>query len=184
MAERVCPFWIGYLLVNPIRKLLHNPERLLSPYIQPGMKAMDIGCAMGFFSLPMAKLVGPGGKVICVDIQEKMLKSLEKRAEKAGLLERIETCISSENSFCLDNLTEEIDFALAFAVVHEIPQPPVLFSQVYKALKKGGKFLIAEPKGHVSKEQFSGTIQTAEGHGFKIIDKPQIRGTWNVLLQK
>jgi len=184
MAEKVCPFWIGYLLSSPIRKLWHNPEKILEPYINQGMKVVDIGCAMGFFSLPLAKMVGQNGKVISVDIQEKMVRSLEKRAQRAGLLDRIETRVCSENSFCLDSFNGEIDFALAFSVVHEIPDPLVFFSEVYRALKFEGKLLMAEPKGRVSEKQFAVSIRTAKGHGFKIIDRPQIRGTRAALLQK
>ncbi len=184
MAEKVCPFWIGYLLSSPIRKLWHNPEKILEPYINQGMKVVDIGCAMGFFSLPLAKMVGQNGKVISVDIQEKMLRFLEKRARRAGLLDRIETHVCSENSFCLDNFNGEIDFALAFAVVHEIPDPLFFFSEVYRALKSEGKLLMAEPKGRMSEKQFAVSIRIAKGYGFEIIDKPQIRGARAALLQK
>ena len=89
MAERVCPWWLGYLLASPIRKILQNPGTILAPYVTPGMCVMDIGCAMGFFSLPLACMVGPRGKVICVDLQEKMIEELETRARKTGLIERI-----------------------------------------------------------------------------------------------
>ena len=89
MAEHVCPVWVGYLLASPIRRLFHNPQQLLEDYVQPGMTVLDVGCAMGFFSIPMAKWVGPRGRVLCVDVQEKMLRSLKKRAQKNGLLDRI-----------------------------------------------------------------------------------------------
>ena len=80
MAEHVCPVWVGYLLASPLRKIFQNPDKILSAYVKEGMKVLDIGCAMGFFSLPMARMVGSGGKVICVDIQPNMLSSLKKRA--------------------------------------------------------------------------------------------------------
>ena len=52
MAEDVCPVWVAYLLASPLRKLLQNPERILAPCVHEGMTVVDIGCAMGFFSLP------------------------------------------------------------------------------------------------------------------------------------
>jgi len=58
MAEKVCPVWVGYLLASPIRKLFQNPPKILSPYVENGMKVLDIGCVMGFFSLPLARMVG------------------------------------------------------------------------------------------------------------------------------
>ncbi|MBE0427740.1 MAG: class I SAM-dependent methyltransferase [Nitrospirae bacterium] len=138
MVKRVCPFWVGYLLISPLRTLMQNPGKILSRYITAGMKILDIGCGMGFFSLPIAWMVGSKGKVICIDVQEKMIRSLQKRAKKAGLTDRIETRICNQNSLGLDDLNEKVDFALAFAVVHEVPNVTQFFSEIHKTLKPSG----------------------------------------------
>ena len=148
------------------------------------MKVLDIGCAMGFFSLPLAKMVGSGGKVICVDVQEKMIKSLEKRARKAGLTDRIETRICRDSSLGLGDLKEEIDFALAFAVVHEVPDIGAFFSQICETIKPAGRLLIAEPGGHVSENDFKITVSVAEQNGFQAVDSSQISLSRVVLLEK
>ena len=184
MAHRVCPVWIGYLLSSPIRKLFQNPKKILSPYIKEDMKVLDVGCAMGFFSLPLAQMVGSDGKVICVDVQDDMIKSLEKRARKAGLLNRIETRICRDDSLGLDDLKEEIDFAYVFAVVHEVHDTSRFFSEIYETLKPTGRLLVAEPKGHVSKKDFEITISAAVQNGFKVIDSPNIAQSRVVLLEK
>ena len=184
MAGKVCPVWVGYLLASPVRKLYQNPEKILSPFVEEGMKVLDIGCAMGFFSLPLASMVGTNGKVICVDLQETMIQSLKKRAQKAGLMERIETRLCSRNSLGLKDLTEEIDFVFASAVVHEIPDVPHFFSEIYQTLKPAGRFLVIEPKGHVSEEDFKVTVSVAEKSGFTAIDCPRIGRGRIVLLQK
>jgi ubiquinone/menaquinone biosynthesis C-methylase UbiE len=139
---------------------------------------------MGYFSLPLARLVGSKGKVVCVDLQEKMLKTLIKRARKAGLADRIETRVCPEDSLCLDNLKETIDFALAFAVVHEVPDAEAFFSETFQCIKPGGSLLLAEPKGHVTKPKFEETISLAEGKGFGQSGRPKIRSSHAVLLQK
>ena len=76
MSDRVCPVWVGYLLVSPLRRLFHNPEKILGPYVREGMKVLDVGCAMGFFWLPLAGMIGQTGKVVCIDMQERMITSL------------------------------------------------------------------------------------------------------------
>ena len=182
--RRVCPFWIGYLLVSPLRKLVHNPIRILSPLIRPGMTVLDIGSAMGYFSIPMAELVGREGKVFSVDLQERMIKVLKKRAARHGVADRIEARVSSEKSLEIGDLAGRVDFALAFAVVHEVPDPAGLFSQVYAALKPGGTMLLSEPKGHVSAEDFRDETETAECSGFKAIGVPRIIRSRSLLLQK
>jgi ubiquinone/menaquinone biosynthesis C-methylase UbiE len=184
MAEEVCSFWVGYLLSSPIRKLWHNPEKILRPYINQSMRVLDIGCAMGFFSLAMAKMVGRDGRVICVDVQEKMISSLLKRAKSTGVYDRIETRTCTRKSLCIENLREQIDFALAFAVVHEAPDPSSLFSEIYEALKPAGKLLIAEPKGRVSEKDFEASVRTAQGNGFEVVERLHIRSARAVLLQK
>ncbi len=184
MAERVCPVWVGYLLASPIRKLFQNPQKILGPYVENGMKVLDVGCAMGFFSLPLAQMVGSKGKVICVDVQEKMIRSLEKRARKAGLSNRIETRVCHHNSLGLDDLKEEIDFAFASAVVHEVPDASRFFFEIYQTMKPNGKFLVIEPKGHVSEKHFEILVSAAEQKGFKIVERPQIDWIRVILLGK
>jgi ubiquinone/menaquinone biosynthesis C-methylase UbiE len=184
MAERMCPVWVGYLLASPVRKLFQNPKKILSPYVQKGMKVLDIGCAMGFFSLPLAELVGSGGKVICIDVQEKMIASLEKRAKKAGLSDNIEVRVCPSDSLGLEDVKEQIDFAAVIAVVHEVPDATSFFAEVYRTVKPDGQLLVAEPKGHVSQEDFELTVSTAKQAGFSIIDRPRISRTRAVLLGK
>ena len=184
MAERVCPVWIGYFLASPLRKLIQNPEKILSPHIKEGMTVLDIGCAMGFFSLPLANMVGPSGKVICVDLQEKMLSSLEKRAKKAGLIDRIEMRLCKENSLELTGLDARIDFALASAVVHEVPDNAGFFSQLQKSLKPGSELLMIEPKGHVSPEGLRTSIANAEKNNFEVISRDQNKKTYTFLMRK
>ncbi|MBN2519238.1 MAG: hypothetical protein JXB17_01935, partial [Bacteroidales bacterium] len=75
--KHLCPVWVGYFLINPLRKLFQSPNKILGPYIMPGMKMIDFGSAMGYFSIPMAKTAGKTGKVYCLDIQQKMLEKLK-----------------------------------------------------------------------------------------------------------
>ena len=184
MAERVCPVWVGYLLASPVRKLLQNPEKILSPYVKQDMKVLDVGSAMGFFSLPLARMVGPNGKVICVDMQEKMIQSLKKRARKAGLSDRIELRICNQKSLGLHEFKEKIDFAFASAVVHEVTDTSSFFSEIYEGIKQGGKFLVIEPKGHVTEKDFEVSISVAGKNGFSVIDNPKIPRSRSVLFEK
>jgi ubiquinone/menaquinone biosynthesis C-methylase UbiE len=183
MAEHhVCPVWVGYLLASPLRKLLQNPNKILKPYVNEGMTVADIGCAMGFFSLPLAKMVGESGKVICVDVQAKMIRKLEKRAAKAGLSDRIKTIICNDKSLGLSDFKGKIDFALAMAVVHEVPDSARFFSEICETMKPSGTLLVAEPKGHVSKTDFERTVSIAKHNGFEVSDRPDIKRSRTVLL--
>ncbi len=92
----VCPWWLCATFDNPLRRLIHNPERILCELVRSGDTALDLGCGMGVFSIPLARLVGPSGKVICVDLQEQMLAGVRRRAERAGVAQRIPSCTRPE----------------------------------------------------------------------------------------
>jgi 2-polyprenyl-3-methyl-5-hydroxy-6-metoxy-1,4-benzoquinol methylase len=172
MAGRVCPWWLGYVLANPLRRFIHNPDRILGNFIKPGMVVLDVGCAMGFFSLPMAGMVRPGGRVVCVDLQEKMIRSLRRRAARAGLSKIIEPRICRELTLGIEDLTDRIDFVLAFHVVHEVRDVPRFMTEIYSVLKREQRLFVVEPKNHVSAEEFEKTISETQEAGFRISNRP------------
>lgn len=182
--ESVCPWWLGYVLANPLRKLIQNPEQMLGKYVKPGMKVIDYGCGMGFFSLPMAKMIDGFGKVYCFDIQEKMLEHLSDRALNAGLGSRIEPRLVTSDNRNFKDLKQSIDFALLCAVAHEVPDREKLFLNLAAMLKPNGKLLFAEPKGHVSLQHFEQSISFAEKAGFIKAEPLQKTRGFSVLLEK
>jgi SAM-dependent methyltransferase len=184
MPHSVCPWWIGYLLLSPLRRWSQNPAKILDPHVEPGMTVVDLGCAMGFFALDLARLAGEQGRVVAVDLQQRMLDGLVKRAQRAGLSERIETRKCASEDLGLADLEGEVDFALAFAVVHELPNAEAFFLQVHTALRPGARLLVAEPRGHVRQPEFDASLKTAERAGFELVDRPSIRRSHTALLEK
>jgi ubiquinone/menaquinone biosynthesis C-methylase UbiE len=162
----VCPWYLGYLLASPMRRLFENPEKMLSPLVRPGMTVLEPGCGMGFFTLPLARLVGTGGRIVCVDLQPKMIDALKRRARKAGLSDRIEAAVCEPDDLGLSCWEGRIDLALAIHMVHELPDVPGFLGQLHRALRPGGRLLILEPKGHVRPEQLEATVAVAEALGF------------------
>ena len=173
----VCPVWVGYVLVNPLRKLMENPEKLLAPYINPGMKILEIGPGMGYFSIPMAKMTGKTGKVYCVDIQKKMLSKLNKRAKRKGADNELELYLYVPGSNTLQFLNGQIDFCLLAYVVHEVPDQVKLFSEVADTMTQNGKVLFLEPKGHVDNDAWKESLRIAEKCGFIINESHDSRGS-------
>jgi len=148
------------------------------------MTALDVGCAMGFFSLPMAQMVGPCGKVICVDVQPGMLRVLRRRAARMGLAERIETHESAGPSIGLQERDGSCDFALAFAMLHEVGDQAGLLQEIHQLLKPGAVFLLAEPDKHVAREAFDRTVALTQAQGFVVTDHPLIRLSQTAVLIK
>ena len=184
MNNPVCPWYVGYLLANPLRRLIHHPEKIFGPYVKAGMSVLEVGPGMGFFSLPLARLVGEYGHVVCVDVQERMIRALKQRAAKAGLLDRIESRVCTSTSLQVDDLAQEMDLALAVAVVHEVPDAKHLLVEIHRSLKHQGVLILSEPAGHVTADEFARTCSTAEGVGFAVLGSLKIRQSHSVVLAK
>lgn len=177
----VCPWWLGYTFDNRFRRLFHDTEKILGPYVKEGMTAIDIGCGMGYFSIGLANLVGEKGSVISVDIQQNMLNVLGKRAQKADVAHRIHLHRCEPERIGID---QKVDFALTFWMVHEVPYRKEFFEEIFSILKARGKYLLVEPKVHVSRARFEEILKCCMQTGFKRLGDPQISLSRAVLLGK
>jgi ubiquinone/menaquinone biosynthesis C-methylase UbiE len=169
----VCPWWAApFTIAVPCRRWLHDPEKIVGPFLQPGMTALDVGCGVGWFSIPMARMVGERGQVIAVDLQQQMLNMLQRRAEKAGVAAQIKLHKCDQDRLALD---AQADFALVFAMLHEVPDQLRLLNEIRQCLKPGGKLLLAEPPIHVTRKKFAAEVAIAEKAGFQIVGQPRLR---------
>jgi ubiquinone/menaquinone biosynthesis C-methylase UbiE len=180
----VCPWWLAYTFDNPFRRLFHTPQTIFETHLKKGMTAVDLGCGMGFFSIGMARMVGDTGKVISVDIQRKMLDILQKRALKAGMGHRIQPHCATPKDIGLSQYSGRIDLALTFWMVHETPHIESFINEIFVLLKPGGKYLLAEPKGHVSPALFQRITTAAVRAGFHVLDHPRIAMSHAAWFQK
>lgn len=182
-------------LDNRIRRWFQNPQKILSPYVKAGMTVLDIGCGPGFFTLEMARLVGPTGHVIAADLQAEMLEIVRNKIQGTELAARITLHQCAENSI---GVIENVDFILAFYIVHEVPNQAGFLSELKSILKPDGSILIIEPKFRVkyahsegvdgnkakltAKEAFAKTVQLAQDAGLVIVDQPKVFFSRSVLL--
>jgi SAM-dependent methyltransferase len=184
MSHRVCPWWLGYFLLSPLRRLGQNPHEILAPYVREGQIVFEPGPGMGFFTLELARLVGSSGRVVAVDIQKKMLERLKRRAAKAGLFDRIDVRLASPDSLGIGDLAGRVDFTLAFAMVHEMPDAARFFQEAAAASRSGATLLLAEPKGHVKQADFEEELRLVKEAGFEVVNRPEIKRSHAAVLKK
>ena len=164
--HHLCPWWAGYFLLVPLRRLRGSPARWLGPFVREGMTVLEPGPGMGYYTLDLARMVGPHGRVVAVDVQERMLTTLRRRAVRAGLAERIELRLAEPERLGVEDLTGQVDLVVAIYMVHEMPNASGFFGEAFRALRPGGRLLFAEPRLHVPRQRFERAIAKAERAGF------------------
>ena len=177
----VCPWQLAPVIDNRLRPFVHNPQKIFAPYVAKGMTVLDVGCGAGFTSLGLAKLVGEEGLVIAADLQSKMLCMVKERAMRAGLSDRIRIHLCTPNRI---GVREELDFVVAFFMVHEVPDVRAFLEEIYALLKTGGRFFITEPKIHVGLKAFQQILRKAQVIGFEIAERPSVIFGRTILLVK
>lgn len=182
----VCPWWLGYLLANPLRRLIETPEQLVLPFIRPGDTVLEVGPGMGFFTVPVARAVGQNGRVVCVDVQDRMIQGLRRRLERCGLGSRVETRVCEPASLGVDDLEGQVDVALLVYVLHEVPDQAACLAQIRQTLRVGGKLLILEPRGHCGDSAWRAELDAARTAGLEPTDAavPANRRRWAALLER
>jgi len=181
VGEHVCPWWLAYSFDNPLRRALHRPGQLLGPYVSGGMTALDIGCGMGHFSLGLARLVGPEGRVVAVDLQPQMLEVVSRRAGRHGLASRVEVHRCQPYSLGLEL---RADFILSFWMAHEVTDLTRFMGEVFSLLREGGTYFLAEPRFHVSRARFEAISGVAIAAGFHVQASPSVRFSRAVVFEK
>lgn len=180
-SDKTCPWWFIGTFDNPLRSLIHRPEQILAGLVSEGQDVLDVGPGMGYFTIPMARLVGESGSVVAADLQPEMLAGLRRRAEAAGVLSRIHPHLAQPEKI---GLAASFDFVLAFWMVHEVRRPDAFFREIFTLLKPGSQCLLVEPLIHVSEKQFLKEVQTAVEQGFRFSKGPTIRLSRSMLLTR
>ncbi|MHB8970428.1 MAG: class I SAM-dependent methyltransferase [Pirellulaceae bacterium] len=160
-----------------IRDVREREERcsvmLANLGIRPGQTVLDMGCGNGFYSLPLARMVGPTGRILAVDIQPEMLVMLRTRAEQDGI-ENISPILGSVHNPRAP--AESVDVILLVDVYHEFSHPEQILAAMRQALKPQGLLVLVEyraedplvpiqPLHKMSKEQI---LKELPANGFRL----------------
>lgn len=132
-------------LNRPERIQEENPEEMLEQLdVKPGMTVCDMGCGDGYYTIELAKRVGPTGKVIAVDIQPEMLQELSRRCER-GNLKNVDMVLGLPHDPKLP--IGQVDLILMVDVYHEFSNPVEMLNAMRKSLKPNGRIALVEFRG-------------------------------------
>jgi ubiquinone/menaquinone biosynthesis C-methylase UbiE len=112
--------------------------------IREGQSVCDLGCGNGFYTLEIARLVGPGGTVYACDIQLEMLRMLVESAATAGR-SNIRPVLGTPVDPRLPPAS--VDLVLCVDVYHEFSHPEAMLEKIRRSLRPGGRLVLAEFRG-------------------------------------
>jgi ubiquinone/menaquinone biosynthesis C-methylase UbiE len=144
--------------------------------VKPGQVVCDLGCGNGYHTLTLAKMVGPRGRVLAVDVQREMLLLLKQRA-KENELANIDLIHSLYHDPKLPD--GKLDLVLMVDVYHEFSHPEHMLRAVRKALAPGGRIALVEfraedpkvpikPEHKMTKEQI---LKEYRPNGFRLVEE-------------
>ena len=170
----------GFL--DPIRRLFEPPRRLIEPYVKNGQVVADLGCGSGYYTLALAELVGPEGKVYAVDLGKKCIRALEKKVEKGGY-HNIEAYASSASdlSFIKDR---SVDFVLANGLLCSMADHrQSAVNEIKRILKPKGQAYLSlgfpPPLGFVDQAEWEKILE-----GFRVEQGGSFKEKWVVVSLK
>lgn len=138
-------------LESPQREQWQQPDRVVAALgLQQGDIVADVGAGSGYFTFRLAKVVGSGGKVYAVDIQEEMLAYIRAKMQKTGI-----TNIVPVRSAPIDPMlpAASCNSILLVNTYHELVDPVALMKNLRQALKPGGTIAIVNWNESVTRKK-------------------------------
>lgn len=161
-----CPAWLRWFveLDNPFTETTRASVIVQHLELQPGMKVLDVGCGPGRLTIPTARQVGPQGEVVAMDIQEGMLRQVQRKAQAANL-----TNIRFLHGGAGEGKLElgRSDRALLVTVLGEIPNMEAALQEIFGALKPGGILSVTETIFDPHFQRRGKVLELAQAVGFR-----------------
>jgi arsenite methyltransferase len=108
--------------------------------IERGMRVLDLGCGTGTATLEIASRLEGTGKVVGLDLSEKMLEQAERRLTGRGYI-NVEFVLQSASDL---NYGDYFDYVLSTNAFHHFADKQDVFARVYKSLRSGGVFVVQD----------------------------------------
>lgn len=166
-----CPTSITWLLDNPFTAGYHAAviSRLK---LSAGFYVLDAGCGPGLLTVPIARAVGPKGRVLALDVQEGMIRKAKEKVAEAALT-NVDFLVGGLGQGKLPN--SWFDRALLVTVLGEIPDRVGALKEIYASLKPGGFLSVTEVLPDPHYQPLRRVAALARQVGFQVRDR---HGSW------
>lgn len=122
-----------------------EPEKIVPFFgLKPGDHVADFGAGHGYFTIPLARLVGGDGAVYAIDIQQPALDVIRAKASQEHLL-NIEYVWADLETLRGSRLKDQfIDFVLIANILFQVENKLGLMQEAYRVLRQGGRMALVE----------------------------------------
>jgi len=141
-SSRACPYSWRWMLDNLARRVVHPLRRTVDSFrVGRGHTVLEVGPGPGYFTVEVARRVGPEGWVVCVDIQPEMIEALRRRLLQAGVTNVLPLV---GDALGLPLAEGSVDRAFLVTVLGEVPDRAKTLAELRRVLKPGGILSITE----------------------------------------
>jgi SAM-dependent methyltransferase len=132
------------MLERPDREEFQKPAMIMEVLdFRPGERVADVGAGSGYFTIPIARAVGPDGQVWAIDVVQEMLDHIEMRMKKEQLTNVILQKVARDDP---ELPLRGIDTILMVDVLHYISNRAAYAEELRKGLAPGGRLVIIDYK--------------------------------------
>lgn len=165
-------------LADPARDAWQKPDQVIAALsLRPGQVACDVGAGPGYFTLRLARAVGPQGRVYAVDVEPKILDALRERLAASGL-RNVTPVLALADDPLLP--AAACDVILIVDTYHHFPDRVAYLGRLTRALRRGGRIVnvdyhkretpVGPPVEHrLSREEF---LVEAQSAGLVVAEEP------------
>jgi ubiquinone/menaquinone biosynthesis C-methylase UbiE len=141
-GTRACPYRWRWILDNLPRQVVHPLRSTVDGFhINRGRTVLELGPGPGYFTVEVARRLGPEGRLVCVDIQLKMIRALRRRLQREAVANALPLV---GNALALPLAGRSLDCAFLVTVLGEVPDRLKALAELRRVLKPGGILSITE----------------------------------------
>jgi ubiquinone/menaquinone biosynthesis C-methylase UbiE len=172
------PAYWSKVFDDPARDAWQRPAEVAAALgVRPGQTVADLGAGTGYFTRPLAEVVGPTGTVLAVDVEPNLIAYLRERAAREHL-SNVRAVLAAADDPRLP--AAGVDAVLVVDTYHHIDDRIGYFSRLRRALRPAGRVAVVDwqkrplPVGpemdhKLAREQ---VVEEMQGAGYRRVDEP------------
>lgn len=163
------PQFLANIIDNPLRRAIQPPEKTaLRHGLRKGMKVLEVGPGNGRYTIAAAKVLGPYGLIVTIDIEKKMIQRVIKKVKQENI-----TNVHAEvaDVYKLPYEDSYFDIVYMIAVINEIPDQKSALKEFHRVLKDDGLLVFSELLMDPDYPTAKSLIKKVENNGFRLKEK-------------